>query len=342
MKTKNLLILSLSAFFFLSCEKELKEEVDFDISVNPANGISMDKDTIVVDANTPVVFNIGGEPDFLTFFSGEEGHVYEYRNRTQLDINSIETSRLTFSSWGIYGDKNIPGSMKVYISTTFDGVSGNDFEADSIAVETMTNWTDITTECNIPQVRINSSDKAYKCDFDMTSYLGKRIVLAFCFKTTMEGIAMPTWHIQNMQLENAFKDGRSATLGAATMSFTPMNMYYKSRSSSDLKRMTKPYESVTGTSVPDGVWNLGSMDHIQIKGGGAGLPMNYNWLVSAPLVVNGCSPDTGVGIKDMTQRLASYTYTYETPGLYQVVFVGNNVNYVTSSRQAKSLWIRVK
>ncbi len=72
---KKLILLLAALCCLASCDKVL-EEVSFRVEA---------------DGNTPceagreIVFRLGGNPDYITFYSGEAGHRYEYAGRTDPD-----------------------------------------------------------------------------------------------------------------------------------------------------------------------------------------------------------------------------------------------------------------
>lgn len=65
--------------------------------------------------------------------------------------------------------------------------------------------------------------------------------------------------------------------------------------------------------------------------------MNEDWLVSKPLFINETTPDTGVAIKDISDNLSQFRYTYFKPGTYKVSFVASNGNYEAFSRVVKEV-----
>lgn len=49
----------------------------------------------------------------------------------------------------------------------------------------------------------------------------------------------------------------------------------------------------------------------------------------------------GVSIKTITNDLTAYTYSYNSPGTYNVVFLGGNTNYQGSKEQVITITITV-
>lgn len=70
--------------------------------------------------------------------------------------------------------------------------------------------------------------------------------------------------------------------------------------------------------------------------------LRESWLVSDYLVINACSPDTGVALKNMTNRFSSYEYTYNEVGTYRATFYVSNENYKHSESKRINMVINVK
>jgi hypothetical protein len=70
------------------------EDVSF--TVTPAS-------TNVYKVGEPIVFNFTGNPDYITFFSGEEGSNYKNRFRTDIAMEDIESAEFSFAAKRQYG-----------------------------------------------------------------------------------------------------------------------------------------------------------------------------------------------------------------------------------------------
>ena len=98
MKTSKLYIFLLSALAFTACTKDLTEGLDkVDVNVVASENVTMEGGIVTVRKGTPVEFSIAGEPDFITFFSGEIGHQYIYRQRVETEASDIVSSKLKFN-----------------------------------------------------------------------------------------------------------------------------------------------------------------------------------------------------------------------------------------------------
>lgn len=305
-----------------ACENELVQDAEMNVGVETTDGVTFDGQTITVKAGTPVNFRISGEPDYLTFFSGEAGNEYRYKDRTEVDTEDIESSVLTFKLQAQYGSPaNI---LQILISPSFAGIKGNDFESDSVLVET-SEWEALVEQSKLPTA-VTKTDAEYSVD--MSKYLGQRVAIAIVYKGVTNDAVQSKFYFKNMKITNTMTNGQTTALTASSFGFTPINMYYRHadviKQSSAIKG--KPYGTVTNNT--SGMWNLAGLPaqfyiHSTPKNG----PLMYSWLVSNLMVVNGCTPDSGTGVKNITQGTDTYCYTYENAGTYTATFVGTNANY---------------
>ena len=320
------------SLFLVSCDKELKEDTQLNVSVATDNNVSFDGKTVTVKAGTPVTFNFDGDPDFITFFSGEIGSEYRYKDRTEMKPEDIVNCSLSFDIWA---DTGTPATMQeavsILISDNFKGLTKN-YETD---VQTVSNfqWTTLTasTEMPAPNKDEKLGTKEFNCD--LSSYLGKEITVALHFKTIDNSNTMPRVYFKNMQLNLDFNNNQGSINLASTFGFTPLNIGY------DLSELTEAqlakvkdehYGAVDG-GVP-GFWKINVPSNIMVMGGTKGQSLKNTWLISKAILLNGsCNPDAGANIKNITQTLKSHNFTYKKTGTYTATFVAKNANYVHES-----------
>lgn len=327
---KTIFILSFfSLLLCTGCENELEKEVSLDVSVT-ADGMTKLGDTIVVSKSTSVTFNFSGEPDFISFYSGEVGYTYKYINRTELSIEDIDC-KLKFDAFAQYG--TIPGTLKVYLATGFGRLTQDKY-TDSLKVLN-TNWVDISDLCNLPTV---SSTNAISSAVSLNDYLADSVVVAFCYKPLSNATTQPTWSVQNLLIENTLKqNGSVTTVPAVSMGFTPFDFH---------ANPSVAYLFYKSGLFPanKGVWNdntATTTPRFNIQSSAAGADLNLDWLISSPLKLNSCLPDVGIAVKTTTVALDSYTYQYKDKGVYDVTFVATNGNMDHFSRVIKNLVIKV-
>lgn len=319
MKLNKLFIaLGIAGMALTSCENELTQDVQLGIAVETNDNVKFDGQTITVKQGTPITFNLDGDPDFLTFFSGEAGKEYQYRDRTTVAEDMIESSKLKFTVTPQYGKP--AGILTMYISSDFPGLAKNAFEEDSVLVESHA-W-----ETLIPSTDFPTAVKAKDFEIDMAPYMGQRVAIAIRYKGIDNTQTQSRFTFSNMKILNTMNNGQETSLGASSFGFTPINMLYK-HNLSDQASMTSNRAYGTVTNNTSGIWNVKDWNAFFIHSSSSGTALKYSWLVSDLLVVNGCTPDAGTGIKNISQRLNSYNYTYSTPGTYTATFVATNGNY---------------
>ena len=75
MKTYKLLMLSLGALLFVSCEKELDRDLtDVSVTVATNDQVRYEGNILTVRKGTPIEFLLHGDPDYVSFFSGDRFH----------------------------------------------------------------------------------------------------------------------------------------------------------------------------------------------------------------------------------------------------------------------------
>lgn len=323
MKLNKLLMAGgIASFAFVSCESEFAKDAQLSVNVTTYEGVSFDGQTVTVKKGTPVEFRFSGDPDFLTFFSGETGKKYEYRERTTVDESEIESSTLKFTLTPQYG--NPTNILTMHVSGVFPGIDKGDFTSDSVLVEQHP-W-----EVLIPSTDFPTTVKAKTYEIDMKHYIGKRIAVAICYRGQDNRVAQTKFTFNNMQIVNQMSNGQETAFAAGSFGFTPINMMNR-HNLPDQKSMTANRAYGTVTNYTSGIWNAKDWNAFFIHSSNANTALKYSWLVSNLFVVNACSPDQGTGLKNVTQSLDSYKHTYNEPGTYTATFVATNGNYKKES-----------
>lgn len=372
MKTYKLLILSLGALLFASCEREMDQDLtDVSVSVATNENVRYEGNILTVKKGTPIQFLLHGDPDYVSFFSGEIGHQYIYRDRKEISADDIESCNLKFGIWSQYG---VTASCKDQLDVLylveepdpsdpektifFPGMSKRNFEADSVLVEQETPWKAFIARADLPQTVLNNASSAINYNKSVTEYIGKKLTLAIVLnKDQREAesannpdepkatIAQSNFNFQNMRIETKWKNGRTTTSYASSFGFTPLNMknktFYKDQEQDNMPKNLEYGSVVKGVS---GMWNLGSISTggFTISGTSADTKWKYSWLVSDYLNLAECpEPDSGVKVKDITLDLETYTYTYGQVGTYTATFLMNNANYTHAASKTCELIINV-
>ena len=163
-----------------SCDKELDvEKVDFSVNTNKAT----------YKVGDSVIFNFSGNPDNITFFSGETGNDYAFRNR----LKAEGKPQLSFTTFRQYGTQTLP--LQLLVSTTFNGKLDQDIANGG--------WQDITS---LATFSTGSADVPSGV-IDLSSYIGdKPLYIAFHYKGDA-GSTQRTWTVKEFEVKNKLTSG---------------------------------------------------------------------------------------------------------------------------------------
>lgn len=321
-----------SSLFLTACDQELKEETRMEVGVATDNNVSFDGKTITVKKGSPVNFTFNGSPDFISFFSGEIGNEYKYRNRTEMKIEDVTTCDIRFDMTPKYDgipDNTPRKAIDVYLLEGFQGMAKNNFEADKSLVQNAA-WTYLVPTDELPEKAVSTGGvfQSFPYEKDLASYLGKSITIAFHYKGgSNAALRQPTIGIDNLQIDIAFNNNRSETIKAKNFGFTPLNVVNNETDQQHNKVTDREYGAVDGNIA--GFWKINVATSILVGGSLANAKLKDSWLISDPILLNGsCDPDRGTAIKNTSQSLDIYAHTYKEAGTYTATFVANNANYV--------------
>jgi hypothetical protein len=180
-KIKLISFLGLLILFALTaCDKELDiKNLDFDVSI--------EKTTFKV--GDTVLFKFTGNPDNITFFSGETGQNYEYRNR----LRAEGKPELQFTSFSEFGTQ--VNTLQVLATTDFNGIVNENIG--NVA------WTDITNLVTLSSGLDNTASGVV----DLTQFVNdKPLYIAYRF-IGQTGSTQKRWTIKNFLVQNKLNDG---------------------------------------------------------------------------------------------------------------------------------------
>ena len=346
MKTR-FYIFSILFLSLMSCDKDI--ERDLNVSVQAfAEGGEMIDGTFVVKKSVPVTFKINGEPDFITVFNGESGHMYERRSRTELPEGAI-SSKFSCAFYTQY-ENNAENTFRVYLSTSYEGLTKSQAQ-DKLNLNAEGVWIDISEKCNIPKGR---NDKTYNTvggysvvEVSLDEYLSSpSLTIAFLYDVTTDAIR-PRWEVHDFKIvATDIEAGSTSELTASSIGFSP---FYENVSEADA------YKTVTNNA--GGFWNLSKISSSGTQASGS---IKYNgmmgihsrsknkdeildrsWLISKPFSLRAYQPDSGEAIKTITESQDEYTHTYSKVGDYKVSFIFVNENFQYRQECVKHINIKV-
>lgn len=297
MKYKILGVIAFVLILFSACENELEKQLEFEVSVAPAANVQITDSVVTAPKGTTLQFDFAGEPDFISF---------------SFNRFNLTKSVLTFNTQAAWGT-HIQNTLKVFLAETSDTLVLNNAKQDSTKIATR-QWTDISALCNLP-ITVNTTNKA---TVSLNDYRGKKVCLAFKYTTEFAADWQPTWTISNLQVNDTVinTSTKTATTLAGAMGFSPF----------DMLNTTTPYTSADLA----GVWNITNTAAMVIKRSTSGSALNTDWLISKPLgITKGVNTLSEiVPVKNMTNKVSSYSYLFSVSGEYIITFAASNHNYL--------------
>jgi hypothetical protein len=285
---------------------------ELSVSVNPTQIVTTINDTIVVNANQPIEFQLSGNPDIITFFSGENAHAYINKDR----LKAVGTPKLDFN----YNSKSVTSAHKVDVlmSTDFSG------HYDSISIRSA-KW-DTLTPLDMKAYLNTAVPKAIST-IDLSKYAAVPSFLAYRLVINSTArYSQPSF--SGLLLRNYFGDGNFSAVvdgfNAVGMSFVTLseNGAWKSNyggvilgnstwklNANSLQISTPPIQGLTTDKF---YANDGRLHEI--------------WAISKVLYLDSTMPDIGVSAKNLFEPVSNYKYTYIKTGVYTVTFVASNTD----------------
>lgn len=273
----------------------------------PSPNFAVTPPTATYKAGDTAWFYFKGNPFNLTFYSGEPGHDFQYRTRTEaagrevLQFNSATTSSTT------------PAGLQLLVSTDFT----EEYDSAGVANPNV-HWTDITSRAKLATG--TTSTASGQIDLSDLAASGKPIFLAFRFTAAKTTSAQRTWTVTSLALNNIVGDSSSifpvGTIADATWSVINMD----------------------GTAVK---WTVSSTQ-LQVKGGAANSAATENWVVSRAMDLNRAIPDAGVSLKNISNNtVKTYFYIYTKPGTYTASFSSTNTTIYDSRSTLKQVQVTI-
>lgn len=350
-------IVKLSVLFLLlgitSCEMEMNSP---EVTIVPVESEYVKKidNTIYVLKNSPLYFSLSGNPDNITFWSGEWMHAYA--NRSRVFIEQPIEAELSFSVSRQYGNWKPYGGpygtfLRLYY-TTDPLVLEHDFEKDSKALRDA-DWIEMLDKNNDPaDPTVDRTGKAFLRSYDMADIKGPfRIAFQLRYPKNPDdepGGNTPTYTVTDFNMENTLPSGKKMKMSASEFGLQPIFMNYKDYASYYSEKIGKePYKTfdpfwsyVKTPPMPTTqyLWNLNSVASASQSFAFGGGSDNKNplytttgfetWLYSAEIDLGKIeiASDTGIAIKEISDRLDSYRYYYKETGKYKATFVPSSAN----------------
>lgn len=304
----------------VSCDNRYElSDPDFDIT-----------SIAVVKAGQKLDFNIAGNADMVTFYSGETGSCYDYKVDHRVVTGSMGLDFVTTTSnAGTVGHPN-PSSVPLSYSTDFSGIYTRE------EMEKAT-WTDITDKFTFPTDINQANVKSGHLDItDM--FPDEYTPIYFRFYYSVEQYDAAKYNFQGNGRTQWFFINFAVNCTTGDETSTLYDMY--SQNWQIIPGLN--YENIPTANLPilpTASQQLSLRSQFTPK-----FPIQY-WAVCGPIEYKATvdyGVDTGLAIKSYSDPwLPVYSYTYETPGEYTATFEGINANYKGVRTVVKKIKVKV-
>lgn len=280
MKTKIIILIFSIAIFLISCNN--------DVLIEPT--ATFTPDSLEFKAGSEIVFRYSGDGDYVTFWSGEEGQIFENRHRIEVPVDS---AYFQFNNYTAFGNTAQPRPISVYISNSFKGNY-----SDLGIYDISTTW-DTITPSNTPNYAA-SLVAVPSGKINITKYKDAPFFIAFKFVSdSMSGSARQV-RIKDFEINAYTKAGLIKSNILSTFGFKPVNI------------------------KGPGVW---TQTAVQLDIRGTAQKWEEDWYITKELVLNRVNSDKGLAIKTLADNMADFRYIYKKPGVYKARIEISNSRY---------------
>lgn len=290
----------------ISCGKELRvDEPVFDVAV-------INKTAKVGEK---VEFNLSGDPDYITFYSGEVGNDYNYKDKERkfptLSMNLSFESMVRPNGGGTAGYCQ-PDQFRLYVTYDFK-LEGNTQE-DTINAIKNTNWNDISDQFTWCPLECKSTTPYYPSgNMDVKSLFepGKKLHFAFQYinrPNSTNGTAN-IWRFTSFKLSSTVE-----YIGVTTV--LDQNTAGWSRYFIGDNWVNTNFSNAASVVTMRGLVNTTKEQEL--------------WCVSRGIEGSDSTnlgKEFGITVKSFAGfKTDTYAHVYSKPGTYTVTFVGTNSN----------------
>ena len=297
-----------------ACSKTMElDALDFDASIAQET----------VEPGKEITFDLKGNANIVTFYSGEIGKDYQYREGRPLELSEPQVS---FSSNANYGKQE--KQLSVLVSTKFNGDYTPEGIKASIDAE---EWTDITSEF------VLSSHKGTNGNYDGVTVASGTFDLSNIITAEKKGLYFA---YRNQVKPDAI--GGAVTQWTMSKFLFTVNTLTGRQNLIDQGSAGWSVIMARDIDVKDPVIQATSV--FFRRNDNRNLYLD-NWTITkkiefAPINLG---PDVGEPIKSYADpQLTEFKYTYDVPGTYIATFLASNVNAEAEKKVVKQVKVTVK
>lgn len=281
-----------AAMLLAACKKDKVSMPDFQVHTSSQT----------YKAGDSVRFVFTGNPDNITFFSGEPGHNYEFRKRTSAANDLLIEFRSLVQFGMIYPN------LQLMVSNDFNG------KATAADLQAAT-WTDITSRAKFSTGADQTPSGVLNLkEFAKPEKDSALIYVAFRYTDQKKPQGQNRWVIRTFSANNVSADSVITPLAVmATGGWQQV----------DIKN-------------PAAIWSI-TTAQLLMFGGNNTFEDNEDWVISKGFNPWAIKPDAGVALKNISTVLSSYSYVFKKPGTYKVVFEASAVRYNGEQRLTREI-----
>lgn len=290
------------------------------------NTFEVTAENTTVNKGDTVRFNFSGNPDMISFYSGETGKRFNYANRASADGTPV----LRFRSLRANGSQ--PNSLNLFVSDNFEGVAVGDTAATINRIGAAT-WNDITGRAGLSTGTVTTSGNIDLSDFANAS---KPVYVAFKY-TAQPGSVQNKWTIDSFSIKNILADGTSYEIANHNASSVAYISY-------GVQTYSPGFVNYRVKNIYN--WIIGSTSLVITGADSApfATAVAEGWAIIGPIDLKKVTPDVGTVVKIASQSIddVHFTYRYTTPGTYEATFYGGRVSLDENEQEAKTITITVQ
>lgn len=305
------------ALLLASCQQKNVDTPDFNVTPS----------SLILKVGDTVNFNFSGNPNFITFYSGELGYRYQYRGRTSAAGKPV----LKFNSALNVGGQ--PNSLHIMVSTDFTGVVLGDTVSTAANI-VAASWTDITNRA----VLATSTTAVNSGAIDLSDFAagGKPVYIAFKY-VGLSGSIQNQWTITALTVTNTLPDASVYTIANLVANSSPITTNYAGVNTFSPGWVAFPVSNTFN-------WVVTAGSSLVIAGASnAALATNNTeaWAIMGLLDLQKVTPDIGIAVKSINAVVDSYFYNYTSAGTYDATFVATNENGLEYKQTVRPMTITV-
>ncbi len=323
-----------------ACDRDEVGSVDFDVRLQKPETLY---------TGEIITFEFDGNPDYISFYSGERNNRYDNRERTKMQLDSLGLSHAVLQQYSEGIDYVGKRTLRVMISEDYNG-SGT---AEAVKAAT---WRDLTEpnenkelKVAVPDWNVNGGTKM-QLDYsaiNLSEYKDKQFYIAYRYLAdphTGTKTAGDKYLNPNTGKEAVYSYDNRPRIDVTNLRLVKREPDKNLIAISDMQN-DFAFTVVPVTSGTTSTFNIAKASLLfQPKEVENEIKQDYQmdvWMISQKLTPTDVEPDRGTPIKGTNARLPIYQFTYNEPGTYTATFIATNANKWDSKQIVREITFKV-